>query len=160
MAGDVRLIQTDAAINPGSSGGALVDLRGEVVGVTTAIASQDGGYQGIGLAIPSNLAVWVVDQLRTHGQVRRSTIGITTESAPPSYNAQTGLSPAQVKVTDVRPGSPAEKAGLHVDDVILAFDGTNIPDPVCWRNWSSSRSWDRNIVWRSCVRAKPPPLRW
>jgi len=129
MAGDVRLIQTDAAINPGSSGGALVDLRGEVVGVTTAIASQDGGYQGIGLAIPSNLAVWVVDQLRTHGQVRRSTIGITTESAPPSYNAQTGLSPAQVKVTDVRQGSPAEKAGLRVDDVILAFDGTNIPDP-------------------------------
>lgn len=129
MAGDVRLIQTDAAINPGSSGGALVDLRGEVVGVTTAIASQDGGYQGIGLAIPSNLAVWVVDQLRTHGQVRRSTIGITTVSAPPSYNAQTGLSPAQVKVTDVRPGSPAEKAGLRVDDVILAFDGTKISDP-------------------------------
>ena len=97
--------------------------------MTTAIASQDGGYQGIGLAIPSNLAVWVVDQLRTHGQVRRSTIGMTTESAPPSYNAQTGLSPAQVKVTDVRQGSPAEKAGLRVDDVILAFDGTKIPDP-------------------------------
>ena len=129
MAGDVRLIQTDAAINPGSSGGAMVDLRGEVVGVTTAIASQDGGYQGIGLAIPSNLAVWVVDQLRTHGQVRRLTIGITTESVLPSYNAQTGLSPAQVKVTDVLQGSPAEKAGLRVDDVIRAFDGTKIPDP-------------------------------
>ena len=67
--------------------------------------------------------------MRTHGQVRRSTLGITTELAPPSYNAQTGLSPAQVKVTDVRPGSPAEKAGLRVDDVILAFDGTKIPDP-------------------------------
>ncbi len=128
MAGDVRLIQTDAAINPGSSGGALVDLRGEVVGVTTAIASQDGGYQGIGLAIPSNLAVWVVDQLRTHGQVRRSTIGITTVTAPPSYDAQMGLSPSHIKVTQVGSGSPAEDAGLQVGDVIVAFDKTKIQD--------------------------------
>ena len=80
------------------------------------------------MAIPSNLAIWVVDQLRTHGDVRRSTIGITTVSAPPSYDAQVGLSPSRVKVTQVGSGSPAEKAGLQVDDVIVAFDKTKIQD--------------------------------
>ena len=66
-AGDVGLLQTDAAINPGSSGGALVNLRGEVVGVTTGIASEDGGYQGIGFAIPANVALRVIAELPKEG---------------------------------------------------------------------------------------------
>ena len=125
-AGDVRLLQTDAAINPGSSGGALVDLRGEVVGVTTAIASHDGGYQGIGLVIPSNLAIWVVNQLRQHGEVRRSTIGIdaATDLSPLGSVGTTKRSTTKVK--HVREGSPAETAGVRPGDTIIAFDGISI----------------------------------
>lgn len=127
-AGNIRLLQTDAAINPGSSGGALVDLRGEVVGVTTAVASQDGGYQGIGLVIPSNIVLWVVDQLQKHGEVRRSTIGITTALLPPAQDGSTTSQTPRIQVTHIENGSPAEKAGLRVDDMIMAFANTNVVD--------------------------------
>ncbi len=71
-----RLLQTDAAINPGNSGGPLINLDGEVVAISTAIATRNGGYQGIGFAIPINQAMWIVDELVNHGRVRRASIGI------------------------------------------------------------------------------------
>ncbi|MFO7883029.1 MAG: trypsin-like peptidase domain-containing protein, partial [Kosmotogaceae bacterium] len=76
-AGQVPLLQTDAAVNPGSSGGALVNLAGELVGITTAIASRDGGFQGIGFAIPAETAQWVTSQLREHGTVRWPDVGVS-----------------------------------------------------------------------------------
>ena len=83
-------IQTDAAINPGNSGGALVNARGELIGINTAIFSQSGGYQGIGFAVPSNLARHVMDDLIKFGEVRRGTIGITVQPLTTQIAEQLG----------------------------------------------------------------------
>jgi len=126
-AGKTRLLQTDAAINPGSSGGALVNLRGEVVGITTAIASRDGGYQGVGFAIPINLAKWVSAQLREHGRVRRSYLGITTTRRPVNVTGQARGLRGEIVAARVNEDSPAYKAGVRDNDVIVSFDSR----PVC-----------------------------
>lgn len=114
-AGKTQLLQTDAAINPGSSGGALVNLRGEVVGITTAIASRDGGYQGVGFAIPINLAKWVSAQLREYGRVRRGYLGITTtrRSGNVTDSARTlrgGVSPAPTATSNLTTPESAPSA--------------------------------------------------
>ena len=120
-------IQTDAAVNPGNSGGPLVNLRGEVVGINTAIASNSGGYQGIGFAIPSNIAQWAYRQLVEKGKVERAFLG--AEISPISYEDSKRLgTPPQ---TGVRLGppfkdSPAAKAGLRNNDVILELDGKKV----------------------------------
>jgi serine protease Do len=122
-----RFLQTDAAINPGNSGGPLVNLNGEVVGINTAIFSRTGGYQGIGFAIPSNLARWVTPQLIERGEVARAYLGVTIEDldaqAAEELNLPLG---AGVKVRTVGEGSPAEQAGLKKEDVILTFDDHKI----------------------------------
>jgi len=123
-------IQTDAAINPGNSGGALVSARGELVGVNTAIFSQSGGYQGIGFAVPSNLARRVVADLTQYGEVRRGSIGYV-EIAPLStlMAEQLGVGDARgVVVQAMRRDSAAYAAGLRPGDVIVSFDGAAVAD--------------------------------
>ena len=123
-------IQTDAAINPGNSGGALVNARGELVGINTAIFSQSGGYQGIGFAVPSNLARRIVSDLTQYGEVRRGSIGYV-EIAPLStmVAAQLGVPGARgVLIQVMRRDSSAYAAGLRPGDVIVSFNGTSIED--------------------------------
>ena len=123
-------IQTDAAINPGNSGGALVNTRGELVGINTAIFSQSGGYQGIGFAVPSNLARRIVDDLTQYGEVRRGSIGYV-EIAPLSTRAanQLGVPDARgVLIQAMRRDASAYAAGLRPGDVIVAFNGTDVVD--------------------------------
>ena len=123
-------IQTDAAINPGNSGGALINARGELVGINTAIFSQSGGYQGIGFAVPSNLARRVVNDLSQYGEVRRGSIGYV-EIAPLSTQAagQLGVPDARgVLIQAMRRDASAYTAGLRPGDVIVTFDGTDVVD--------------------------------
>jgi serine protease Do len=118
-------IQTDAAINPGNSGGPLVNVRGEVVGVNSAIASENGYYQGYGFAIPANLARVVGNQLIADGHVRRSILGVAIDDADEADAAYAGFDEVRgVVVEDYSmPNSPAEKAGIEVGDLIVELDG-------------------------------------
>jgi len=117
-------IQTDAAINPGNSGGALVDVEGRLVGINTAILSHSGGFQGVGLAVPSDLVDNVADNLVAHGKVVRGYIGIGIQDMTPGLADSFGTkAKAGALISDVQPGSPAAKAGLRSGDVITAVDG-------------------------------------
>jgi serine protease Do len=125
-------LQTDAAINPGNSGGPLLNLRGEVIGINTAIASSSGANEGVGFAIPSNMAMIVADQLLDHGQVVRAYLGVRLDSKfSPEAAAQLGLARREgARVTSVTKNSPAEQARILVGDVILEFDGTPIENDI------------------------------
>jgi serine protease Do len=123
-------IQTDASINPGNSGGALVNDRGELVGINTAIlAGNSGGNQGIGFAVPVNLARQVMDQIAMHGQVTRGYLGVNIQEVSPAIAKAIGLDgPRGAMVSDVSPNSPAQKAGLQSGDVITALNGKPVAD--------------------------------
>ncbi len=128
-------IQTDAAINPGNSGGALVNMQGELVGINTAIISRSGGYQGIGFAIPSNMARQIAQSLLEHGRVVRGWLGIGIQDVDPGLAGAMGLPTADgVLVNDVEPGGPADKGGLLRGDVILSVDGTKTNSSTALRN--------------------------
>ena len=115
-------IQTDAAINPGNSGGPLVDQEGRVVGINTAIVSPAGGNVGIGFAIPSSLARWVIEQLRAHGRVIRGWIGVAIQPVTPELARSFALAtPEGALVADVTPGAPAAQAGIARGDVIVRW---------------------------------------
>jgi serine protease Do len=117
-------IQTDAPINPGSSGGPLVDTAGRVIGINTMIYSQSGGHEGIGFAAPSNIVRNVFQQIRKTGRVRRGEIGIAPQTITPQLAAALGLPQDWgVILGDVFPGGPAARAGLEVGDVVLSLDG-------------------------------------
>jgi len=123
-------LQTDAAINPGNSGGPLVNLNGEVIGINTAIASSSGGYQGIGFAIPSNLAKWVSQQLISKGSVARAYLGVGISPLTSDLSGKFGVKPGQgVLVTQVFPDAPAAKAGFKEGDVISAYAGEKVHSP-------------------------------
>jgi len=124
-------IQTDAAINPGNSGGALINTRGELVGINTGIFSQSGGYQGIGFAVPSNLAKKVVDDLMKYGDVRRGSIGyIGIERLTPEIAEDVGAKNTNgALVSRMSRASEAYDVGLRPGDVIVAFNGQAIDDP-------------------------------
>jgi serine protease Do len=123
-------LQTDAAINPGNSGGPLVNLAGEVIGINSAIRSETGGFQGIGLAISSKLAKGVLDQLVKNGAVHRGYLGVHVQALDPEVAARLGA-PGQsgVLVSQVLPNTPAAKAGLHDGDILIEVDGHSVHDP-------------------------------
>ncbi len=119
-----RFIQTDAAINPGNSGGPLLNIRGEVIGVNTMIATQSGGYQGIGFALPINMVARVYNDIIKTGRVTRGSIGIEWYKGDdkPELFKGLGTSPG-VLIRSVHKGGPADKAGLKADDIIIAMNG-------------------------------------
>jgi serine protease Do len=128
-------LQTDAAINPGNSGGALVNLRGELIGIPTAIASRTGGFQGIGFAIPSDMARQIMDLLKRDGKVNRGQMGVVIQDMTPRLaQAMPGAPDRGALVADVQEGSPAEKAGLRRGDIIRMLDGEPVESVSQLRN--------------------------
>jgi serine protease Do len=122
-------IQTDAAINPGNSGGALINIRGELIGINTAIFSRSGGNQGIGFAVPVNMAHRVMTQIIEHGKVTRGYIGVGIQDLTPELARQFGApGPGGALVRSVEPGSPADQAGLQQGDVVLEVNGQAVED--------------------------------
>jgi serine protease Do len=123
-------IQTDAAINPGNSGGPLVNLRGEIVGLNTAIASNSGGSEGIGFAIPISMVMFVTKQLVEQGTVARAYLGVALDRdfTPREADRLGMVRPVGARVEAVTLGAPAAAAGIRPDDVILEFDGRAIED--------------------------------
>jgi len=123
-------IQTDAAINPGNSGGALVDAEGRLVGINTAILSGSGGFQGVGFAVPINLARYVMDQITRGGKVARGYLGVGLEQElTPSLARALGLPNASgALVTDVETDSPAVKAGFKYEDFVIELNGRKVTD--------------------------------
>jgi serine protease Do len=122
-------IQTDAAINPGNSGGALVDAEGRLIGINTAIYSRSGGNQGIGFAIPTDLARGIMVSLIEHGRVTRGYLGVRLQDLTPALARQFDLKDDQgALVGDVEPDSPANSAGLKSGDVIVKFNGHKVAD--------------------------------
>ena len=128
-------IQTDAPINPGNSGGALVDTEGRLVGINTAIYSHSGGYQGIGFAVPSNLARNVIDSLLKHGKVTRGFLGLGVQGVTADLADEFNVPEDQqgALVSKVAPGSAALKAGIQNGDIITAVNGKPIADPHALR---------------------------
>ncbi len=128
-------LQTDAAINPGNSGGPLLNLYGEVIGINTAIASESGGSEGIGFAIPSNMAVHVSKALIAKGRVERGWLGVTLQDLTPEVVSKMGLSSTRgVLVAGVFQESPAERAGIRKGDVVIAYEGKEMRDSGTLRN--------------------------
>ena len=122
-------IQTDAAVNPGNSGGALVNKKGELVGINTAIVSQTGSYTGYSFAVPVNIVKRVVEDLIDFGSVKRAVLGITMGSVDKKIADEMKLSAVSgVYINEVLKGSAAEKAGLKKNDVIVAIDGQKVTD--------------------------------
>jgi serine protease Do len=122
-------IQTDAAINPGNSGGALVDADGRLIGINTAIYSRSGGNQGVGFAIPTDLAKGVMESLIKYGKVTRGYLGVSIQDISPSLAKQFNLKDSTgALVGDVVADGPAEKAGLKSGDVVEKFDGKTVTD--------------------------------
>jgi serine protease Do len=125
-----NFIQTDAAINVGNSGGALVNLRGELVGINTAIFSRSGGYQGIGFAIPANAARKIAADLIRDGTVTRGWLGVYIQPLDPALAEALGVPDRRgALVGGIIPGSPADKAGIRRGDVIRRIDRLAIRDP-------------------------------
>jgi serine protease Do len=128
-------IQTDAPINQGNSGGALINTRGEVIGINSQILTPSGGNIGIGFAIPANMARNVMAQLREHGAVRRAKLGVTVQNVSSDIAASLGLKDVRGSIVNsVDEGSAAAKAGIERGDVITKFDGKDVTDTNNLRN--------------------------
>jgi Do/DeqQ family serine protease len=128
-------IQTDAAINPGNSGGPLLNLSGEVVGVNAAIVSESGGFEGIGFAIPSNIAMAIADALIQTGKVLRGWLGVSVQEVTASLAKRLNIRVLKgALVADLMKGGPAEKAGMQRGDVIVSLDGAAVESANDFRN--------------------------
>ncbi len=153
-------IQTDAPINPGNSGGALVNIKGELVGVNTAIFSTTGGYQGIGFAIPSNMAKVVMESLIKTGKVIRGWLGVNIQPLTPDLMKQFNLKEEKgVLVGDVVENGPAEKAGVQRGDVIIEFDGKDVTDVLSLRNMVANTLPGKVVVIKIIRDGKPETVR-
>jgi Do/DeqQ family serine protease len=131
-----NFIQTDASINPGNSGGALINLRGELVGINSAIFTPSGGNVGIGFAIPSAMARYVMDQLARHGEVRRGTLGIFVQDLTGDLAGAFGVEPGQgALVAEVAEDSGADQAGLQAGDVITMVAGYPVSSAQQFHNF-------------------------
>lgn len=139
-------IQTDAAINPGNSGGALVNAKGDLMGINTAIFSTTGGYQGIGFAIPSNMAKNIMNSIINQGKVTRGWLGVHIQPLTPELVKQFNLKDDKgVLLSDVVEGGPADKGGLKRGDVIVEYDGKVIDSPLNLRNMVAATPPEKNI---------------
>jgi serine protease Do len=128
-------LQTDAAINPGNSGGPLLNLDAEVIGINTAIMSSSGGFEGIGFAIPGNMASRVARQLIASGRVERGWLGLTIQNLTPELAQSFGMSSTKgALVANVLKDGPAEKAGIKQGDVIVTYRGKPVDNPDTFRN--------------------------
>lgn len=133
-----NFIQTDASINPGNSGGPLMNMEGEVVGINTAIMSRSGGNNGIGFAIPINMARKIVEQIKNDGEVTRAWLGVVIQDLSPELAEYYSIeSEKGVLVTQIYKGDPAERAGIRANDIITEVDGEKV---------SSSRELSRKIA--------------
>jgi serine protease Do len=140
-------IQTDAAINPGNSGGALVDMEGKLVGMNTAILSRSGGYQGIGFAIPTNMAMPIIESLKKYGKVTRGWLGVSIQDVDQELSQTMKLPTARgVLIADVQGGSPAAKAGLQRGDVIEKVQGHDVSTSGEFRNAIASAGSGRTVA--------------
>jgi serine protease Do len=149
-------IQTDTPINPGNSGGALVNVRGELIGVNTAILSSSGGSQGIGLAIPSNMARVVMAQLIKGGKVTRGWLGVSIQGLTPELVKQLGLSDTKgALVTEAIEGGPAAKAGLQSGDTIVMFDDKEAGDPSTLKNLVANTPPGKQVMIKYIRAGKP-----
>jgi serine protease Do len=128
-------LQTDAAINPGNSGGPLINLQGDVIGVNAAIVSESGGFEGLGFAIPSNMALHIAKALIEHGKIERGWLGVSVQDLTPDLAKSFNIEQSKgALVSDVVKGGPAEAAGLMRGDVIVAYDGKAVEDAGTLRN--------------------------
>jgi Do/DeqQ family serine protease len=128
-------IQTDASINPGNSGGALITLDGKLIGINTAIVAPAGGNVGIGFAVPIDMALAVMEQIVTDGEVERGWLGVTMQELDPALADALGLAaPEGALIAKVEPGSPAADAGLRAGDVVTAAGGRHVKDAGDLRN--------------------------
>ena len=128
-------LQTDAAINPGNSGGPLLNLRGEVIGVNAAIASESGGSEGIGFAIPSNIAQHISKLLIAHGKIERGWLGVSVQDLTQELAKSAGVATLKgAYIAEVVKGGPAEKAGMKKGDVVVAYQGKEVVDGSGLRN--------------------------
>lgn len=145
-------LQTDAAINPGNSGGPLLNLHGEVIGVNAAIVSESGGFEGIGFAIPSNMALHIAKAIIAKGKVERGWLGVSAQDLTPELAKSFGLeAPHGALIADVAKEGPAAKAGIKRGDVVLAYKGKETPDASTLRNEVASSSIGEEVnltVWR------------
>ena len=133
-----RLIQTDASLNPGSSGGPLINLEGEVVGISKAIVSQGGGNLGISFATPINLIREILPQLQSSGKVTRGWAGLAIQEITPALAETLGLEkPAGALVAGIVQGGPAERGGMRIGDVITELDGRKVTDALELPLWIS-----------------------
>jgi len=133
----VEYLQTDAAVNQGNSGGPLINLRGEVIGINTAIfaRSEDAGWLGISFAVPSNVARRALESVIKRGRITRSYLGVTMTNLAPEVAQKLGASSTEgALVTDIVPGSPAERAGLRAGDIIRTFNGRAVKDVAALRS--------------------------
>ncbi|AUH51537.1 protease Do [Chromobacterium sp. ATCC 53434] len=153
----VQFIQTDAAVNPGNSGGPLFNLNGEVVGINSQIYSRSGGFMGISFAIPIDTAMNVADQLKTKGKVTRSRIGVVIQELSRELAASFGLAkPSGALVNALDPKGPAQKAGLKAGDIILKIDGQEVGSSGDLQRLISDMSPGKPItldVWRNRAQA-------
>jgi len=139
-------IQTDASINPGNSGGPLVNLRGEAIGINSAIASPNRGSVGIGFAIPSNLARIVASDLIEEGKVSRGWLGVMLSELTQDQREASGVdADAGVRIADVIPGSPADAGGLEPNDIVLDFNGKEVPDLYTFRLMVAEREMGEKV---------------
>ena len=142
-----RLIQTDASLNPGSSGGPLVNLNGRVVGISKAIVSQGGGNIGISFATPINLVKEILPQLRASGKVTRGWAGVAVQEITPGLADTLGIEKASgALVASVVQGGPAQRGGMKVGDVIIEFDGKKVVDAMDLPLWIARTPVDKSVA--------------